>query len=95
MVSLEGYTSQEASNILYACGKLQIRHVPTIEYMNQELLENCMPDITAQAMVNTLWAYHQLQLDPDPRLPNTWAFEKIQLTTTTITNTTTITTKRG
>lgn len=95
VVSLEGYTSQEVSNILYACGKLQIRHIPTIEYMNQMLLENCMPDITAQAMANTLWAYHQLQLDPDPKLLNTWAFEKLQLTTTTITNTTTITTKRG
>ena len=69
-------TPQEASNILYALGKLQICDDGAFGKLSS-ILMNQLQDASSQAIANALWAFDAVSLEPPIELMGTWAREKL------------------
>ena len=71
-------TTQEAANILYALGKLQVDDEATFNMLGQLLIDQ-VETCTAQAIANALWAFQELGLAPPDQLLQRWTTEKLGL----------------
>lgn len=72
----ETCTSQEASNMIYALGKLHIRDSDLFNALSL-ILMNSIQGATSQAIANALWAYDNVALEPPIELMGCWAREKL------------------
>lgn len=70
--------SQEAANILYALGKLQICDSKAFETLSYILMSQ-LQSASSQGIANALWAYDVVGLDPPRELLGCWAREKLGL----------------
>ena len=73
---LASTTSQEAANVLYALGKMQIRDKETFSCMNSVLMRK-LEDATTQTIANALWAHESVNLVAPGQLFDSWAKEKL------------------
>jgi hypothetical protein len=69
-------TPQEASNILYALGRLDIRHEAIFTKLCNLLLDQ-IDSASAQAVANVLWASTKVFFRPPQSLLDTWATKKL------------------
>jgi precorrin-6x reductase len=72
----EECTTQEAANILYSLGKLEIKDADAFESISNILMRQ-LQDASSQAIANALWAYDVVALDPPVGLMGCWAREKL------------------
>lgn len=70
--------SQEAANILYALGKLQICDAIAFESFSYILMSH-LQNASSQGIANALWAHDVVGLDPPRELLGCWAREKLGL----------------
>ena len=73
---IDSCTSQEASNMLYALGKLQIQDAQTFERLS-DILMSKLQSASSQAIANALWAFDAVELEPPIELIGGWAREKL------------------
>eukprot|EP00956_Cyclotella_meneghiniana_P022260 scaffold41844_cov46-Cyclotella_meneghiniana.AAC.3 len=72
----EACTSQEASNMIYALGKMHIRESVLFNELSL-ILMNQLQGASSQAIANALWAYDAVALEPPIELMGCWAREKL------------------
>ena len=69
-------TSQEASNMLYALGKLRIKDTDTYDSLSSILMSQ-LQSASSQAIANALWAYDAVEMEAPIELMGCWAREKL------------------
>ena len=69
-------TSQEASNLMYALGKLGVRDENVFAQLSKVLMSK-LHDASSQAIANALWAFDAVELEPPIELMGSWAREKL------------------
>ena len=69
---------QEAANVMFALGKLQMREVEIFDRM-MEVLKMNMNEVTPQAMYNSLWAHESVGLEPPRGFFDVWAQKRLGL----------------
>lgn len=69
-------STQEASNMLYALGKLQIKDVDAYRSLSTVLMSE-LQNASSQAIANALWAYDVVGIEAPVELMNCWAREKL------------------
>jgi hypothetical protein len=69
---------QEASNVLYALGKMDIRDVNVFRNLTRCMLEN-IHSTSAQSVANAMWAHRAVLIEPPQDLIDTWAQQKLGL----------------
>ncbi|KAL7540172.1 hypothetical protein ACHAXR_009919 [Thalassiosira sp. AJA248-18] len=73
-------TAQEAANMLFALGKLQIRDQEAFASLSS-ILRNRLHEANSQAIANALWAYEVVDITPPPELLSTWAQDRLGMLT--------------
>ena len=68
--------SQEAANILYSLGRLNIRDEDIFRNLSHVIMKQ-IDETSAQAVANVLWAHRAVHLEPPQELLNRWANEKL------------------
>lgn len=71
-------TPQEAANILYALGRLNLRDEAVFHTLSN-VIATQMNYTSAQAVANVLWAHRAVHIPPPQRLLDQWAEEKLGL----------------
>lgn len=74
--TLPDLASQEAANILYSLGRLDIRDETIFRNLSKVIM-NKIDCTSAQAVANVLWAHRAVFLPPPQELLNRWASEKL------------------
>jgi len=72
----KGCTAQEAANMLFALGKLQIREREVFASLSS-ILRTQLHEATSQAIANALWAHEVVGIEPPPELLSTWAQDRL------------------
>ena len=72
-------TAQEAANMLFALGKLQIRDKDSFASLSS-ILMNQLHEATSQAIANALWAHEVVGFEVPPELLSTWAQDRLGMT---------------
>jgi hypothetical protein len=67
---------QEASNILYALGHLNIRDVDVFRYLTSSILQQ-VDSASAQSVANVLWAHRAVHVEPPRQLLENWASRRL------------------
>jgi hypothetical protein len=72
-------TAQEASMLLFALGKLQIREEEALVLFSSlsMILKRQLNDATSQSIFNALWAHEVVGIAPPPELLSTWAHDRL------------------
>jgi len=73
-----GLMPQEAANILYALGRLNIRDDEFFKLLSNIILER-IELASAQSIANVLWAHRAVHITPPQMLLDSWAIEKLGL----------------
>ena len=68
---------QEASIVLYALGRMNIRDVQVFHHLTQSILHHHIHTASAQTIANILWAHRTVFIDPPPQLLERWATLKL------------------
>jgi hypothetical protein len=68
---------QEASIILYALGRMNIRDVEVFRHLTQAILRHHIHTASAQTIANILWAHRTVFIEPPPQLLDRWATVKL------------------
>ncbi|KAL3826695.1 hypothetical protein ACHAXA_001218 [Cyclostephanos tholiformis] len=78
-------TAQEASMLLFALGKLQIREEDALVLFSSlsMILTRKLNDATSQSIVNSLWAFESMGIAPPPELLSTWAHDRLGMNVST------------
>lgn len=76
----EACTAQEASNMLYVLGRLQIRDEELFSALTS-ILSDKLHESTSQAIANSLWAHDAVRIDPPVELLSSWAQDKLGMVT--------------
>ena len=71
-------TPQEASNILYALGRMDLRHEAVFTKLCDLILEQ-INSASAQSVANVLWASRAVYFKPPQKLLDSWAIQKLGL----------------
>ena len=74
----DGPSPQEAANIVYALGRLDIRDEEVFSNLSHVIMDQ-IEGATAQAVANVLWAYDNVYISPPRQLLDRWANEKLGL----------------
>eukprot|EP00977_Amphora_coffeiformis_P013510 scaffold3571_cov176-Amphora_coffeaeformis.AAC.26 len=69
---------QEASNVLYALGRLDLRHEAVFTKLCNLILDQ-IESASAQSVANVLWASRAVYFRPPQKLLDTWAIKKLGL----------------
>jgi hypothetical protein len=75
-VSSQAIKPQEASNILYALGHLNIRDVDVFRYLTHVILLQ-VDSASAQSVANVLWAHRAVHIEPPRQLLENWASRRL------------------
>jgi hypothetical protein len=67
---------QEASIVLYALGRRNIRDVQVFRHLTQAILRHHIHTASAQTIANILWAHRTVFIEPPPQLLERWATVK-------------------
>jgi hypothetical protein len=73
-------TSQEAANMIYALGRLNIRDELLFSELSS-IIEKNIQNATSQAIANALWGHDMVDLAPPPDLLSFWARSLLSLDT--------------
>jgi hypothetical protein len=68
---------QEASIVLYALGRMNIRDVQVFRHLTQAILRHHIHTASAQTIANILWAHRTVFIEPPPQLLERWATVKL------------------
>lgn len=71
-------STQEAANIIYSLGRLNIRDEDVFMYLSSILMEN-IGETSAQAIANVLWAHRIVHIPPPRELLDRWTIKKLGL----------------
>lgn len=77
-VALALPTTQEAANIIYSLGRLNIRDEEVFRYLTSILMGN-IEETSAQAVANVLWAHRIVHIPPPRELLDRWTIKKLGL----------------
>lgn len=77
-------TSQEAANMIYALGRLNIRDELLFSELSS-IIEKNIQNATSQAIANALWGHDMVDLAPPPDLLSFWARSLLSLETADLT----------
>lgn len=80
----EQCTSQEAANMIYALGRLNIRDELLFSELSS-IIEKNIQNATSQAIANALWGHDMVDLAPPPDLLSYWARSLLSLETADLT----------
>ena len=69
---------KEASSVLFSLGKLEWRDAALFRRLSGSMMEQ-IEETNAQSIANTLWAFRAVRLRPPQKLLDTWAAEKLGL----------------
>lgn len=71
-------STQEAANIIYSLGRLNIRDEEVFRYLSSILMAN-IEETSAQAIANVLWAHRVVHIPPPRELLDQWTVKKLGL----------------
>ena len=70
-------TSQEASIIIYALGRMNIRDIDVFRNLTNYVLQYHINTASAQTIANILWAHQTVHIEPPRQLLDSWASLKL------------------
>ena len=77
-MALTRASTQEAANIIYSLGRLNIRDEEVFNHLSSILMEN-IEETSAQAIANVLWAHRIVHIPPPRELLDRWTIKKLGL----------------